>query len=257
MIPAHILVVDDDASMRQMIRDYLAGHAFAVTAVASGAEMARTVRTQPVDLIILDLQLAGEDGLELLRSLSTLTNAPVIIITGHRTDEIDKVVGLELGADDYLPKPFGLRELLARVRVILRRAEAADRRSQTRRSNLRYRFGNWELDLGARRLTAPDGEVMRLTRAEFNLLHAFLRAPQQVLTRDQLLADSRGSDQDVYDRSIDVTILRLRRKLEQDPSQPSLIRTERGLGYVFTAAVDVARDGALQAGSPRGGGASA
>ncbi|MBO1073686.1 response regulator [Roseomonas marmotae] len=243
MIPAHILVVDDDASMRQMIRDYLTGHAFTVTAVANGAEMVRIIRAHPVDLIILDLQLAEEDGLELLRRIGPLTGAPVIIITGHRTDEIDKVVGLELGADDYLPKPFGLRELLARVRVILRRGEAADRRIATRQANLRYRFQGWELDLKRRHLIAPDGETMRLTRGEFNLLHVFLRTPQQILSRDQLLAGSRGNDQDIYDRSIDVVILRLRRKLEKDPSQPSLIRTERGLGYVFTATVDVLREG--------------
>lgn len=244
MIAAQILLVDDDPAMRQVIRDYLTGHALAVTAVATGAEMLRVLRTQPVDLILLDLQLAGEDGLELLRSLGPLTAAPVIIITGHRTDEIDKVVGLELGADDYLPKPFGLRELLARVRVVLRRAAAAERRGAARRSSLAYRFQGWTLEVNARRLTAPDGEEPRLTRGEFNLLHAFLRAPQQILSRDQLLVDSRGNDQEVYDRSIDVVILRLRRKLERDPSQPSLIRTERGLGYVFTAPVEVLREGA-------------
>ncbi|WP_458098225.1 response regulator [Roseomonas sp. WA12] len=234
--------MDDDAYMRRIVRDYLTEHAFLVTSVTNGADMLKIVRRQPVDLIILELQLVGEDGLELLRSLGDLTSAPVIIITGHLTDEADRVVGLELGADDYLPKPFGLRELLARVRAILRRVDATGRGTTSRRRILRFRFGNWELDLNGRWLKASDGKVVRLTRGEANLLHAFLKAPNQILSRDQLLLNSRGNDQDVYDRSIDVTILRLRRKLEQEPSQPSLIRTERGLGYVFSTSVDTVRD---------------
>jgi two-component system, OmpR family, response regulator len=200
--------------------------------------MRRVLSDQPVDLMILDLKLADEDGLELMRGIGAQTDVPIIVLTGHRRDETDRVVGLELGADDYMMKPFGLRELLARVRAVLRRAQAGARRARRSENRLRYRFAGWELDVRARRLISPSGASMALTAGEFNLLTAFLRSPQQVLSREQLLAASRVHDEEVLDRSVDITILRLRRKLEADPSEPRLIRTERGAGYVFAAPVE-------------------
>jgi DNA-binding response OmpR family regulator len=178
--------------------------------------------------------------LQLIRELRAGSTVPVIIVTGHRRDEVDRVVGLELGADDYLTKPFGLRELLARVHAVLRRSAATTSpRPVTAGKRVRYRFAGRELDPRARRLTSPNGDVVPLTRGEFDLLLAFVRAPQQVLSREQLLAASRLHDDEVFDRSIDVQILRLRRKLEVNPSEPELIRTERGVGYVFATPVQV------------------
>lgn len=234
----HVLVVDDDAAMRDLISGYLASHAFEVSTAADGAAMARILSTRPADLIVLDLQLAREDGIDLMRSLVAESDAPIIIITGHRRDEMDRIVGLELGADDYMTKPFGLRELLARIRAVLRRAETAERRPRRGAKRVRYRFAGWELDLRSRRLTGPNQEEVKLTAGEFNLLAAFLRAPQQVQSREQLLAASRVHDEEVYDRTIDVLILRLRRKLEADPSDPRIIRTERGAGYVLATPVE-------------------
>ena len=236
-VPKHILVVDDDPTMREMISSYLRISHFRVSAVADGGAMARLVEKEPVDLIILDLKLGREDGLDLMRRLGERSEISVIVITGHRLEETDRVVGLELGADDYVTKPFGLRELLARIRAVLRRSEAAGdrRRSQTERT--RYRFADWEFNVASRRLTSPRGDDVPLTIGEINLLTALLQSPQRVLSREQLLAASRGHDGEVFDRSIDVQILRLRRKLELDPSTPKLIKTERGAGYVLTTAV--------------------
>ncbi len=235
----HILVVDDDPTMRHMIADYLTDQRFRVSAVGDGEAMARILRDRPVDLIVLDMKLANEDGLDLLRRLGSPPEAPVIIITGHRRDEADRVVGLELGADDYVTKPFSLRELLARIRAVLRRRDAAARRPAGGARRVRYRFAGWELDMRTRLLKSPAEEVLTLTAGEFNLLVAFLRSPQQVLSREQLLAGSRVHGEEVFDRSIDVQILRLRRKLEANPSEPKLIVTERGAGYMFSAAVEV------------------
>jgi DNA-binding response OmpR family regulator len=235
----HILVVDDDPTMREMISSYLTGQNFSVSAVADGQAMVRTLRDKPVDLIVLDMKLADEDGLDVMRLLGSPPETPVIIITGHRREETDRIVGLELGADDYITKPFSLRELLARIRAVLRRWETAERRPHGRARQIRYRFAGWELDMRTRRLKSPVGEILTLTAGEFNLLVAFLRSPQQILSREQLLASSRVHDEEVFDRSIDVQILRLRRKLEINPSEPKLIVTERGAGYMFTAAVAV------------------
>lgn len=233
----HILVVDDDPAMRDMITDYLESQNFRVNAVADGAGMSRVLRGGAVDLIILDMKLAHEDGLELMRRLGSPPDAPIIIVTGHRRDEADRVVGLELGADDYVTKPFSLRELLARIRAVLRRLEAPDHRPRDKIRN--YRFAGWQLDMRSRRLTSPTGDMLPLTAGEFNLLVAFLRSPQQILSREQLLTASRVHDEEVFDRSIDVQILRLRRKLEADPSEPKLIVTERGAGYMFATQVDM------------------
>ncbi|HKU95688.1 MAG TPA: winged helix-turn-helix domain-containing protein, partial [Vineibacter sp.] len=161
----------------------------------------------------------------------------IIVLSGHRRDEIDRVIGLELGADDYLTKPVSLRELLARIRAALRRAAVVPVKPEHKRT--RYRFTGWELSLRTRRLTAPNGDVVPLTRGEFSLLAAFLEAPQRILSREQLLIASRVHDAEVFDRSIDVQILRLRRKLEPNPSEPRLIKTERGAGYIFAAPVEI------------------
>jgi two-component system, OmpR family, response regulator len=235
----HVLVVDDDPSMRDVIGNYLESQNFHVSAVSDGRGMARILADKAVDLIILDLTLTNEDGLDLMRGLDGRSDVPVILVTGHRRDEMDRVVGLELGADDYIIKPFGLRELLARVRAVLRRSAAAERRSRKNEKRMRYRFAGWELNVRTRTLTSPTGNAVALTAGEFNLLAAFLRSPQQVLSRDQLLAASRVHDEEVFDRSVDIQILRLRRKLETNPSEPQLIRTERGVGYTFAAAVEI------------------
>jgi two-component system, OmpR family, response regulator len=234
----HILVVDDDPAMRDLVGAYLESHTYRTSLVADGEAMMRALAGGSIDLVVLDLKLANEDGLELMGRLGERWDVPVIVVTGHRRDETDRVVGLELGADDYLLKPFGLRELLARVRAVLRRAEAGERRTRRKQQQLRYQFAGWELDLRTRRLTSPDGDTVALTAGEFNLLVVFLRAPQQVLSREQLLAASRVHDEEVFDRSVDIQVLRLRRKLEANPSEPRLIRTERGAGYILAVPVE-------------------
>src|SRR5262245_29708149 len=235
----HVLVVDDDPSMRDVIGNYLEGQNFQLSAVSDGRGMARVLADRPVDLIILDLKLSNEDGLDLMRGLGGRSEVPIILVTGHRRDETDRVVGLELGADDYLTKPFGLRELLARVRAVLRRSDAADLRARKDAKRIRYRFAGWELNMRTRKLTSPAGKTAALTAGEFNLLTVFLRSPQQILSREQLLAASRVHDEEVFDRSVDIQILRLRRKLEADSSRPRLIRTERGAGYMFAVPVEI------------------
>jgi DNA-binding response OmpR family regulator len=233
----HVLVVDDDPAMRAMIADYLVDQNVRVSVAADSREMQRALAADGIDLVVLDLKLGNEDGLAIVRALRAESNLPIIVLTGHRRESVDRVVGLELGADDYLTKPFSPRELLARIHAVLRRSPAARPDKDARRT--RYRFAGWELSLRTRRLTAPSGENVPLTKGEFALLTVFLEAPQRVLTREHLLAASRIHDNEVFDRSIDVQILRLRRKIEVDPSAPALIRTERGVGYVFSSPVDV------------------
>jgi DNA-binding response OmpR family regulator len=237
----HVLAIDDDPAIRQLIADYLGENELRVTTAATGEEMARALAEQPVDVVVLDLRLKSEDGMELARRLRQDSTIPIIMVTGKR-DEADRVMGLELGADDYITKPFSPRELLARVRAVLRRyrivQEVMPARDERRRA---YRFAGWELNLRTRRLTSPTGERIELTNGEFSLLQAFCAAPQRVLSRDQLLELSRLNRAEVYDRSIDVQILRLRRKIEPDASHPAYIKTERGAGYIFDVAVDVVR----------------
>ena len=232
---AHILVVDDDPAIRSLIREYLGEHDFKVSVAESGADMDRVLGVEIVDLVILDLKLPDEDGLAIARRLRESLDLPIIILTG-RKDEVDRVMGLELGADDYVTKPFSQRELLARIKAVLRRTESkrATRRGEAVRA---YRFAGWELNTGTRRLKGPAGQTVELTNSEYSLLVAFLRSPQRVLSRDQLLEASRLHD-DIYDRSIDVQILRLRRKVEESPNQPKLIRTERGAGYYLDSKVE-------------------
>ena len=237
-IPRHILVVDDDADLRQMVADYLGDYDLRVTGAPDGAAMREAMAREVVDLILLDLKLPSEDGMTLARELRETSSVPIVILTG-RKDDVDRIMGLELGADDYLTKPFNLRELLARIRAILRRTQAHPVTYAEGRNPQAFRFGAWELDLRSRRLTSNDGERVELTHAEFALLAAFLGAPERILSREQLLELSRGNDENVFDRSIDVQILRLRRKIESDPSRPKLIRTERGAGYFFNSQVEV------------------
>jgi DNA-binding response OmpR family regulator len=237
-IPRHILVVDDDADLRRMVADYLSEYDLRVTGVADGAAMREAIAHEVVDLVLLDLKLPSEDGMTLARQLRETSSIPIMILTG-RKDDVDRIMGLELGADDYVTKPFNLRELLARIRAILRRTQAHPVNYGDGRAPQAFRFGGWELDLRSRRLTSNDGNRVELTHAEFALLAAFLGAPERILSREQLLELSRGNDDNVFDRSIDVQILRLRRKIEIDPSRPKLIRTERGAGYFFNSQVEV------------------
>jgi len=236
----HVLAVDDDPQVRALLADYLGANEMRVTAVASGKELAATMARETVDLVVLDVRLHGEDGMQIARRLREESAIPILLLTG-RAEEADRVMGLELGADDYLTKPFSTRELLARIRALLRRAQAqasvADAMARVRA----YRFAGWELNVGLRRLKNPAGAAVDLTNGEFSLLAAFLAAPQRTLTRDQLLELSRLHNAEVYDRSIDVQILRLRRKIEADPAHPRFIVTQRGAGYVFDTAVDTVR----------------
>ena len=237
----HVLVVDDDAAIRQLAAHYFAENELRVTAVATGAEMKGVLAESAIDLVVLDLRLAGEDGMQLAKRLREESSVPIIMVTGKQ-DEADRVMGLELGADDYVTKPFSPRELLARVRALLRRSRAMSETMPMRDEKLRaYRFGGWELNLRTRRLTAPSGQRVELSNGEFNLLQAFCAAPMRVLSREQLLELSRLHRAEVYDRSIDVQILRLRRKIETNPAEPQYIVTERGAGYRFEAPVEVLR----------------
>ncbi len=237
---AHVLAVDDDPSVRQMIVDYLGDNEMRVTAVASGREIADVMARETIDLLVLDLRLPGEDGMQIARRLREESGLPIIMLTGLK-DEADRVMGLELGADDYLTKPFSPRELLARIRALLRRARAQETVADGLQKIRAYRFAGWELNVRLRRLMTASGDIVVLTNTEFNLLAAFLAAPSRVLSRDQLLGLSRLHNDEVYDRSIDVQVGRLRKKIQPEETQPPLIKTERGAGYVFTAAVEVVR----------------
>jgi two-component system OmpR family response regulator len=233
----HIIVVDDDEAIRRMVTGYFEENGFPISAAANRSELNRLAAKAHPSLIILDLRLGDQDGLDLLRDIRSNSDVPVIITTGHRLDEVDRVVGLELGADDYVVKPFSLRELLARVRAILRRQElgrVARARDPERGG---YRFDGWQLDRRGRKLLDPRGEPVALSKGEYALLLAFLAAPQRSLTREHLLQATRLHE-DIFDRSIDVQVLRLRRKLEIDPRAPRVIQTERGIGYIFALPVE-------------------
>jgi two-component system, OmpR family, response regulator len=235
-IQPHILIVDDDAAIRTLLTEYLAENGLRVSVAQTSAAMSAILAESAIDLVVLDLRLGGEDGMVIARRLRSDSAIPIIMLTGVR-DEADRVMGLELGADDYLTKPFSPRELLARIRTVLRRAKAATP-TQAREAEIRaFRFGEFELNLRTRRLSGR-GAHIDLTNGEFNLLAALLASAQRVMTRDQLIEASRVYDNEVYDRAIDVQILRLRRKIEADASQPTYIITERGVGYSFNAAVE-------------------
>jgi two-component system, OmpR family, response regulator len=236
----HVLALDDDPAVRRLVAEYLGENDIRVTAVANGAELAATMGREVVDAVILDLRLQGEDGMHIARRLRDESGIPILMLTG-RAEEADRVMGLELGADDYLTKPFSPRELLARVRALLRRARAQATIADAIAKARAYRFAGWELNIGLRKLKSPQGEAVELTNGEFRILAAFLAAPQRILTRDQLLELSRVHNAEVYDRAIDIQILRLRRKIEKDPARPQFIKTERGAGYVFSVDVDIVR----------------
>ena len=233
---AHVLAIDDDPILRSAIADYLGKHEFRVTAVADGAAMQAVLAQEVVDLVVLDLKLQTEDGMVLARRLRDESAIPIIMLTG-RSEEPDRVMGLELGADDYVTKPFSPRELLARIRAVLRRRRPEIQ--QGRPEGIRaYRFDGWELNLNTRRLKNRDGQPVRLSNGEFSLLVVLLGAANRVLTRDQLLDMSRLHSDDVYNRSVNTQVMRLRRKLESDPTKPRYICTERGAGYVFGVKVE-------------------
>ena len=227
----HLLVVDDDPLVCDLVKLYLKNEGFSVSVAHDGGGLRRVMADTPVDLVILDLMMPGEDGLSLTRYLCEHSDAAIIILT-TKNSTVDRIVGLEMGADDYVTKPFDERELLARVRSVLRRRQRSA--EATTDSGQVVRFAGWELDLESARLFAPGGEEMTLTTGEFALLAALATHPNRPLTRDQLLNITRNRDAAPFDRSIDVQIGRLRRKIEEDPAQPALIRTVRGVGYRFT-----------------------
>jgi DNA-binding response OmpR family regulator len=233
----HILVVDDQKEICDVVQEYLTGEGYRVSTANDGTGMRRVLGQSHVDLVILDLMLPGEDGLTLARGLRDESGIGIIILTG-RGETVDRIIGLEMGADDYLPKPFHLRELLARVKSVLRRVQSrTGEPSQGARSHAR--FAGWSLDLSSRELTSPSGEEVRLTTGEFDLLAAFVNNPNQVLSRDRLLDLARNREAGPFDRTIDVQVGRLRRKLEEDPQNPSMIKTVRGSGYIFTPTVEM------------------
>ena len=237
---AHVLAVDNDPRTLKLIADYLGEHEMRVTALPSAGGIADAMASAIIDVVVLDARSPGEGALHIARSLRKESDVPIIMLSA-RTDEADRVMALEMGADDYVTKPFSLRELLARIRAVLRRARRHETVPAVLQKLRGYRFAGWELNVRVRRLTSPQGERVHLTNHEFNLLAAFLAAPQRLLSRSQLISLSRLHDDEIYDRSIDVQVSRLRRKMPPAQGEPPFIRTERGAGYVFTAAVDAVR----------------
>jgi two-component system OmpR family response regulator len=232
---ARVLIVDDDPLMQASIAAYLTEHGLRASAVSGRRGLLQALAAREPDLVLLDLPLGREDGLEVLRELRARSVVPVILFTSHACEEVDRVVGLELGADDYLDKSFGRRELLARIRAILRR-RSMDRIRPAKPYEDRYYFEDWIFDQRQRTLTSLSGQAVALTKSDFTLLSAFVQAPGRTLTREHLLQATRIHE-NVFDRSIDVQILRLRRKLEKDPRAPRFIMTERGVGYRFDVKV--------------------
>jgi two-component system OmpR family response regulator len=242
-----LLSVDDDPAVNELISNYFEMYGFDVSCVGTGEAMRAAIAKGGIDVVLLDLGLPGEDGLDLARYLRKQWDGPIIIVSG-RGATIDRVVGLEVGADDYVTKPFDLRELLARVKSVMRRATAREKPVTPSAGEplagelgnagvARYAFSGWTLDAGARRLVCPDGTEVALTRGEFDLLLALVERPQRVLSRDQLMEIIHNRDAGPFDRTIDVQIGRLRKKIKDDPQQPQIIKAVRGLGYQFTLEV--------------------
>ena len=243
----HLLIVDDDREIRDLLSRFLRKHGFRVSVAVDGRDMRRALQDRAIDLIVLDLMLPGEDGLALCRRLRADSRVPVVMLTAMG-EEIDRIVGLEMGADDYLAKPFNPRELLARIRAVLRRtgpgSGGANGGVPSRgtgdgeSAEAPVRFAGWQFDLDKRELISPDGVLVPLSGGEFALLATFIQHPQRVLSREQLLDFARGRDAQPFDRAIDVQVSRLRRKIESDPREPVLIKTVRGGGYLFAARVE-------------------
>lgn len=231
----HVLIVDDDIEIRNLLRTYLERHDYRVSTAANGREMRAVMEQSRPDLIILDLMLPGEDGLVLCRNLRVGSNVPIIMLTAHG-EEMDKIVGLEMGADDYVPKPFSPRELLARIKSVLRRARSLPGDMRQSETGF-YRFAGWTLDTATRNLTSPTSVVVPLSGTEYRLLSIFLAHPNRVLTRDQLVDLTQSREADPFDRAIDVQVSRLRHRLEDDAREPAIIKTVRGQGYVLAAEV--------------------
>jgi two-component system OmpR family response regulator len=233
MILPHLLIVDDHHEIRELLQRFFVQHNYRVTVAKDGKEMKQCLKQAKIDLIVLDLMLPGEDGLTLCRDLRASSNMPIVMLTAMG-DEMDKIIGLEMGADDYLAKPFNPRELLARIKAVLRRVNSLSTPVAT--VNL-YHFAQWSIDINKRELTDKAAVIVILSSAEFDLLRVFIDHPQRVLSRDQLLDLSKGRDGGVYDRAIDTLISRLRKKLEVDAKHPELIKTIWGGGYQFTCEV--------------------
>lgn len=227
-------MVDDDPGIRDVVSEFLGRHGFSVETAANGEEMERALARRKADLVVLDVMLPGEDGLKICRRLAD-SNGPAIIMLSAMGEETDRIVGLELGADDYLPKPCNPRELLARIRAVLRRRQ--DHAPLEPAAGTSCEFSGWRLDFVRRELLSPAGVVVNLSSGEFSMLRAFVERPQRVLTRDRLLDLARGPDTEAYDRAIDVQISRLRKKLDDGSGSHDLIRTIRNEGYMFTAKV--------------------
>jgi len=231
----HILVVDDHREIRELVSKFLTKQGYRVTTASDGQMMRKALGEGRFDLIVLDLMLPGEDGLSLCRRLRAESDIPVIMLTAMG-EETDRIIGLEMGADDYLAKPFNPRELLARIKAVLRRAQGLPRKVQSETKAVR--FADWTLDMTRRELRRPDGVVVPLSKGEYTLLQAFVEHPQRVLSRDQLLDLARGRSANVFDRSIDTQVSRLRRKIEPDPANPEYVKTVWGDGYMFTPTVE-------------------
>lgn len=232
-----ILVVDDDHDIRNLLAEYLQDNGIRASTAANGKEMWRVLDETPVDLIVLDLNLPGEDGLSLCRTLQRMETTPPVIMLTARSEAVDRIVGLEVGADDYLGKPFEPRELLARIRSVLRRSTSSPSRHSGNDQLQRLYFAGWALDLAAQHLISPQGKVVMLSRGEFRLLKVLTEHPQRVLSRDQLLSITQGREAEPFDRSIDLQISRLRSKLGDDARSPALLKTIRSGGYMLAANV--------------------
>ena len=229
-----VVVVDDEADIRETVGDYLGLHGFEVLAAENGAALRALVETETLDLAILDINMPGEDGLSLARFLRESTDIGIVMLTASG-ETVDRIVGLEMGADDYLPKPFDLRELMARIKAVLRRRKAAGKISRISADGAEtlVRFGSFLLNLDSHKLFDGAGEEVAITSMEYDLLKVFAEHPNRVLNRDQLLEYAHNRDWEPFDRSIDIRIMRLRRKIEEDPGKPQIIKTVRGVGYMF------------------------
>lgn len=230
---AHIVVVDDEADIRETLEEYLGLQGFRVTCADGGAALRRIVEKESIDIVVLDINMPGEDGLSLARFLRESTTVGIVMLTAAG-EVVDRIVGLEIGADDYIPKPVDLRELRARIKAVLRRMSGTSGTDSPRGRNSRVLFGECRLDLDAHKLYGADGDEISITSMEFDLLKAFAEHPNRVLNRDQLLDLAHNRDWDPFDRSVDIRIARLRKKIERVPSKPEIIKTVRGAGYIFS-----------------------